>query len=81
MANIFQNAFKNLEYLNLENNGINNDGLKFLQNKSLINIKYLNLANNPITDFINKINIVKCDKKKLTLKFVSSNYDKFFFQI
>ena len=113
MANIFQNGFKNLEYLNLENNGINNDGLKFLQNKSLINIKYLNLSNNPITDdgltylnylsnlnelillnmyklsddyfsflqsnsFINKINIVKCDKKKLTLKFVSSNYDKFF---
>ena len=42
MEIIFQNDFKNLEYLNLENNGINDERLKSLQNKSLINIKYRN---------------------------------------
>ena len=113
MKIIFQYNFINLEYLNLENNEITNEGLKALQNKSLINIKYLNLSNNPIKNdgltylnylsnlnelillnmynlsddyfyflqsnsFIDKINIIKCDKKKLKLKSVSSNYDKFY---
>ena len=50
MIFIFQCDFINLEYLNLENNEITNEGVKVLQNKSLINIKYLNLSNNPIRD-------------------------------
>ena len=110
---IFQYDFVNLEYLNLENNSLTNEGLKMLQNKALRNIKYLNLSNNSIDDkgltylhclsnlnelilfnmpnlsddyfsslqsntFIDKLNVFKCDKKKLSLKYVNTNYNKFF---
>ena len=79
---IFQYDFKNLEYLNLENNEITNGGLKALQNKSLINIKYLNLSNNPIRNngltylnYLSNLNelILLNMYKLLTIIFLSCN--------
>ena len=77
----------NIKYLNLSNNPITDDGLTYLNYLSNLNelilLNMYKLSDDYFSllqsnSFINKINIVKCDKKKLTLKFVSSNYDKFF---
>ena len=77
----------NIKYLNLSNNPINDQGLTFLN--YLSNLNELILLNmNELSDdyffyletnnFINKINILECDKNKLTLKNIYSNYNNFF---
>ena len=79
-------SLKNIEYLNLSNNNINDIGLTYLN--YLSNLKELVLFNmNYLSDdyflsleencFINKINL-RCDKKKLSLKFIYPNYNNFF---
>ena len=76
----------NIKYLNLSNNPIKDNGLTYLNYLSnlneliLLNMYKLNddyfyfLQSN---SFMDKINIIKCDKKKLALKFVNSNYKNF----
>ena len=79
----------NLSYLNISDNNITDEGLKYLN--ELSNLKELILNNmNKLSDdyflslqsnsFINGLNILKCDKKKLTLNTnVNKNYNKFSF--
>ena len=79
-------SLKNLEYLNLSNNNITDVGLTYLNYLSnlkelvMFNMKhlsddyFLSLEEN---SFINKIDIFRCDKKKLSLKFIHSNYSNF----
>ena len=76
----------NIKYLNLSNNPITDDGLTYLNYLSNLNelilLNMYKLSDDYFSflqsnSFINKINILKCDKKKLTLKFVNSNYKNF----
>ena len=80
-------ALRNIKYLNLSNNSIDDKGLTYLH--CLSNLNELILFNMPnLSDdyfsalqsntFIDKLNVFKCDKKKLSLKYVNTNYNKFF---
>ena len=76
----------NIKYVNLSNNPIRDNGLTYLNYLSNLN-KLILLNMYKLSDeyfsflqsnsFIDKINIIKCDKKKLKLKFVNSNYKNF----
>ena len=82
-----QNKFlKNLSYLNISSNAITDEGLKYLNELSNLKELILNKMNKLSDDyflslksnsFINSLNILKCDKKKLKLEYVNSNYNKF----
>ena len=79
-------ALANLKYLNLSNNKITDKGLTYLNYLSnlneleLFNMKnlsedyFLSLEN---LTFINTISKFKCDKKKLSIENISSNYNNF----
>ena len=88
IKNLGNESLKNLQHLNLSNNPITDYGLEylnFLHNlKELILLDMPNLSNNYFSvlqsnSFIDKIDILKCDKPKLVLKHVHSNYNKFSF--
>ena len=76
----------NINYLNLSNNPIDDIGLTYLN--YLYNLKELILVDMPFlsddyfsslqsNSFIDKINVLNCDKNNLTLLYVNSNYNKF----
>ena len=76
----------NIKYLNLSNNPISRKGLiylNYLSNlKELILLNMYKLSGNYFSSlqsniFMDKLNLLKCDKKKLTLKSVSYNYKNF----
>ena len=79
-------SLRNIKYLNLSNNYISDIGLTYLRHlKSLkelelVNVKnlsedyFLSLQEN---NFVSKLNNFYCDKKKLTLKYISSNFNNF----
>ena len=80
-------ALKNIKYLNLSNNSIDDKGLTYLN--YLSNLNELVLLNMPnlsddyfsflqTNSFIDNINNLHCDKNKLALKYIHSNYNKFF---
>ena len=77
---------KNLKYLNLSNNNITNVGLTYLDYFSNLTELVLFNMNNLSEDYFlflqentnfYKINILRCDKQKLFLKFVHPNYNNF----
>jgi len=79
-------SLKNVKYLDISNNNITDEGLKYLN--ELYNINELVLLNmNKLSDdyfislqdndFIYSINNISCDKRKLTLKEVSNNFNNF----
>ena len=77
---------KNLKYLNLSNNNITNVGLTYLDYFSNLTELVLFNMNNLSEDYFlflqentnfYKINIFRCDKQKLFLKFVHPNYNNF----
>ena len=72
----------------MSNNPINDSGLSYLNYlnnlKELILLNMPNLSDNYFyflqsNSFIDKIDIFKCDKNKLTLKYFNYNYNKFSF--
>ena len=86
MKALLNKSLGNINYLNLSNNPITDEGLTYL--KYLSNLNELILLNmDKLSDdyfesletniFIKKLNILKCDKRKLTLKRVSPNYNNF----
>ena len=77
---------KNLKYLNLSNNNITNVGLTYLDYFSNLTELVLFNMNNLSEDYFlflqensnfYKINILRCDKQKLFLKFIHPNYNNF----
>ena len=77
---------KNLKYLNLSNNNITNVGLTYLDYFSNLTELVLFNMNNLSDDYFlflqensnfYKINILRCDKQKLFLKFIRPNYNNF----
>ena len=83
----FQNkSLINLKYLNLSNNPIEDEGLTYLNYLSNLNelilLNMYKLSDDyfyflQLNSFMDKINIIKCDKQKLTLKYINPNYNKF----
>ena len=81
-------SLRNIKFLNLSKNPIKDEGLTYL--KYLSNLEQLIINDmDELSDdyfcslqsnsFIDKIKHVTCNKKKLTLKYVNSNYNKFTF--
>ena len=86
MKALLNKSLGNINYLNLSNNPITDEGLTYFE--YLSNLNELILLNmDKLSDdyfesletniFITKLNILKCDKRKLTLKRVSPNYNNF----
>ena len=80
----------NIKYLNLSNNPIKDNGLTYLNYLSNLNelilLNMYRLSDDYFSflqsnNFMDKINIIKCDKKKLTLKLVVLIIKIFYFQI
>ena len=87
MKHLMNKSLINIKYLNLSNNPIDDQGLTFLN--YLYNLNELILydmdklsedyfSSLESNSFINRINDFKCDKNKLTLKYINSNYNNFF---
>ena len=83
---LLNNSLGKLKYLNISNNSITDEGLSYLKN--LYNLNELILLNMVMlsddyfaflqsNSFINTMQILKCDKKGLTLRYISPNYNNF----
>ena len=86
IQNLQNNSLKKLSYLNLSSNKITDVGLTylhFLTNlKELVLLNMCNLSEDYFlslqkNSFINRMRSLECDKKKLSIKYVSDNYNNF----
>ena len=84
---LLNDSLRKIKYLNISNNPITDDGLTYL--KHLSNLEELILLNMDklsedyfaflqLNNFISDMKNLKCDKKRLTLKHITRNYNNFF---
>ena len=84
---LLNDSLRKIKYLNISNNPITDEGLTYLKNLSnldeliLLNMDKLSedyFAFLQSNSFIKTLKNLKCDKKRLTLKHITRNYNNFF---